>query len=94
MSADADAQEAHIGRTAIEEMFQLWQVDEERAEWMEDEEGLGFDWWPGDFTVQVRTSGPVANYDENEPDYRLSVRTALLKNVDNSSPKFFEVSVG
>ena len=35
MSADADAQEAHIGRTAIEEMFQLWQVDEERAEWTE-----------------------------------------------------------
>ena len=60
MSADPDAQEAHIGHTAIEEMFQLWQVDEERAEWTEDEEGLGFDWWPGDFTVQVRTSGPVA----------------------------------
>ena len=57
MSADADAREAHIGRTAIEEMFHLWQVDEERAEWREDEEGLGFDWWPGDFTVQVRDFG-------------------------------------
>ena len=44
--------------------------------------------------MQVRTSGPVANYDENEPDYRLSVRTALLKNVDNSSPQFFEGLAG
>jgi hypothetical protein len=44
--------------------------------------------------VRVRTSGPVANYDENEPDFRLSVRTALLKNVDNSGLKFFEGLAG
>lgn len=51
-----------IAVNAIKEIYQLWQVDANRAQWVGDKpspkEPYGFDWWPGDFKVAVRIFGP------------------------------------
>lgn len=78
---------------AIGTMLNLWQVEEDRIEWVGDasastifREGYGFDWWPGDFKVRVRVHGPHPELDF--PLYRLSVQTDFLRNVDVTTPKF------
>jgi hypothetical protein len=77
---------------AIRTIYDLWQVDSDCVEWAGHAAadtifkiGYGFDWWPGDFKVQVRVSGPHPEIDE--PVYRLSVRTDYLRNVNLSAPE-------
>lgn len=81
---------------AINTIYEMWMVDASRAEWIGDpsastlrREGYGFDWWPGDFKVEVRAKGPDPAVDF--PVYRLSVRTDYLCDVDVTDPKFKQV---
>jgi hypothetical protein len=71
---------------AIRTIHDLWKVDADCVEWVGDTSadtifkfGYGFDWWPGDFKVEVRVSGPHLELDE--PVYRLSARTDFLRDV-------------
>src|SRR4051812_18040268 len=74
----------HIAGEAIGKIAEIWRLDPHRTEWVGDlsperlrTEGYGFDWWPGDFKVQVRVHGPHPDVDD--PVYRLSVRTDFLR---------------
>jgi hypothetical protein len=76
---------------AIERIYDQWMVDPDCALWVGDpsdilREGFGFNWWPGDFKVEVRVNGPDPEIDD--PIYRLSVRTDFLCNVDVTTPTF------
>jgi hypothetical protein len=64
------------GREAVERIARLWQVDEDRLE----RTGHGFDWWPGRFRVSVTAHRSEAEDDRDA--WRLTVRTAFLKDVD------------
>jgi hypothetical protein len=83
-----------IPLNAIKTIREIWQVDSNGVlEWVGDTAadtilkfGYGFDWWPGDFKVEVRVSGPHPEIEE--PVYRLSVRTNFLRDVDVTTPKF------
>src|ERR1700719_3490962 len=74
---------------AIDRIYEQWMVDPDCARWAGDpsgtlREGYGFDWWPGDFKVEVRVDGPGPEIDD--PIYRLSVRTDFLCDVDVTTP--------
>jgi hypothetical protein len=82
-----------IAVSAIKEMYDLWQVDADRAQWVGDasatcilRDGYGFDWWPGDFKVSVRVFGPHPERDRVV--YRLSVTTDFLCDVDVTTSEF------
>ena len=82
-----------IAVAAIQQIYQLWQVDVDRALWVGDKpspfsEPYGFDWWPGDFRVAVRIFGPHPEW--SRPVYRLSVRSDCLKDVDIAAPSFLK----
>lgn len=70
--------EADPGLEALRRIAGLWRVDADRVIWGE----RGFDWWPGSFKVAVMAI-PVTEDQEQEegPAWRLSVRTAVLKEV-------------
>src|SRR3981081_4511229 len=74
-------------------IYDFWRVDADRARWMGDpsasgilRQGYGFDWWPGNFKIQVRASGPHPDLDL--PVYRLNVRTDFLCDVDVTTLEF------
>ena len=53
-----------IAVAAIRETYDVLKIDSDRMEWAGDtsadgifRNGYGFDWWPGDFKVQVRVFG-------------------------------------
>jgi hypothetical protein len=70
MSAKAD-----LGLDAVHRIAKLWMVDDDRIRWNDN----GFDWWPGRFKVSVRSE---KRQDESDgPAWRLTVRTALLKDI-------------
>jgi hypothetical protein len=87
-----------MARKAIRIIHDLWNVDPERVQWVNDIsdteafasalllEAYGFDCWPGSFKVQVRISGP--HLDLPLPILRLSVRTDFLRNVDVTAADF------
>lgn len=76
---------------AIQEIYQSWMITADRAQWVGEQpspsEPYGFDWWPGDFKVEVRAFGPHPEIEK--PTYRLSVQTDFLTEVDNRAPSFF-----
>jgi hypothetical protein len=87
------AENGGLAVDAIKTIYDLWMVDSDRSRWVGDasantllREGYGFDWWPGNFKVEVRVSGPHPEIDD--PIYRLSVRTDFLCEVDVTTPKF------
>jgi hypothetical protein len=64
-----------LGLEAVRRIAKLWLVESDRVRWVED----GFDWWPGRFRVSVRS---FKRPDETDgPVWRLTVRTAFLKDV-------------
>jgi hypothetical protein len=76
---------------AIDRIYDQWMVDPDCALWVGDpsdmvRQGYGFNWWPGDFKVQVRVDGPQREGDD--AIYRLSVRTDFLCDVDVTTPAF------
>ena len=82
-----------LAADAIKTIHDLWMVDPDRVRWVGDSsastilrEGYGFDWWPGDFKVEVRVYGPHPEIEY--PIYRISVRTDLLCNVDVTTTRF------
>ena len=81
-----------IAANAIKEIYQLWQVDANRAQWVGDKpsstEPYGFDWWPGDFKVAVRIFGPHPEL--GSPLYRLSTRSEHVLNVNVGDPSVLE----
>jgi hypothetical protein len=84
---------------AIRTIYDFWRVDADRAQWMGDpsasgllRQGYGFDWWPGDFKIQVRASGPHPDLDV--PVYRLNVRTDFLCDVDVTTLEFKRILSG
>jgi hypothetical protein len=80
----------NIAVNAIQEIYRLWQVDAHRMQWVGEKPSLtepyGFDWWPGDFKVDVRLFGPHPT--ESKPIYRLSVGCDYLTDVDVAAPSF------
>jgi hypothetical protein len=79
---------------AIDRIYDQWMVDPDCALWVGDpssmlRQGYGFDWWPGDFKVEVRVDGPQP--DVEDPIYRLSVRTDFLCDVDIAAPTFKQI---
>ena len=73
---------------AIRELYELWQVEPHQSQLVGKPNdlygsGFGFDWWPGDFKVQVRVQGGDTDF------CRLSVRTDFLRDVDRTKPEFF-----
>lgn len=87
----SDHSEWAIG--AIRTIHDFWQVESDCVEWVGDtdpdsifKQSYGFDWWPGDFKVSVRVSGPHPEIEE--PYYRLSVRTDYLRDVDVTTTEF------
>jgi hypothetical protein len=92
-----NSQELAIG--AIRTIYDLWKIDTDCVHWVGDtsaktilSEGYGFYWWPGDFKVEVRVSGPHPEIDY--PLYRLSVRTDFLCDVDVTTVKSQTISFG
>jgi hypothetical protein len=84
---------SEIAANAIKTIHDLWKIDSDCVEWVGDTSadtilkfGYGFDWWPGDFRVQVRVHGPHPELDV--PVYRLSAHTDFLRDVDVGSPDF------
>lgn len=82
-----------IAVQAIKTVYDLWSVDSDCVEWVGDatpdailNRGYGFDWWPGDFKVAVRVSGPHPEIEE--PVYRLSIRTDFLRGADATTTEF------
>jgi hypothetical protein len=78
---------------AIRTIHDLWKVDADCVEWVGDTSadtifkfGYGFDWWPGDFKVQIRVHGPHPELDQ--PIYRLSARTDFLRDIDVTTADF------
>ena len=89
-----NSEELAVG--AIKTIYDLWNIDASCMHWVGDtsaktilSEGYGFDWWPGDFKVAVRVSGPHPEIDY--PLYRLSVRTDFLCDVDVTTVKFNKI---
>ncbi len=72
------------GRSVVEGLHGFWQIDADQSRWNEDADGVGFDWWPGDFRVRVRVSKPPSGIAGAERSLKLSVRTDLLKGVEVS----------
>jgi hypothetical protein len=88
-----------LGVDAIKTIYDSWRVNADRAQWVGDpsvggllREGYGFDWWPGDFKVKVRVSGPHPELDH--PVFQLSVQTDFLCNVDVTTAKFKRILSG
>jgi hypothetical protein len=84
--------EGGVAIDAIHAIHDFWRVGADRVQWVGDpsaggllREGYGFDWWPGNFKIAVRVSGPHPELDR--PVFRLSVRTDLLRNVDVTTAK-------
>ena len=84
-----------IAVAAIREIYDVLKIDSDRTQWVGDtspdailREGYGFDWWPGDFKVSVRVSGPHPKLDKAV--YRLCVQTDFLCDVDVTTLKFKE----
>jgi hypothetical protein len=84
---------------AVKTIYDTWRVDADRAQWVGDpsaggllREGYGFDWWPGDFKVKVRVSGPHPELDR--PVFHLSVQTDFLCNVDVTTAEFKRIVSG
>lgn len=71
------------GRNVVEELHGSWQIGADQSVWMDDADGTGFDWRPGDFRVRVRASKPQGGVGA-ERSLKLSVRTDLLKGVEVS----------
>jgi hypothetical protein len=74
---------------AINKIYDQWMVDPDCSLWVGDtspgtilHEGFGFNWWPGDFKVEVRVTGPRPELAQ-EPIYRLTVRTDFLRDADH-----------
>jgi len=91
--------EVGLAVDAIKTIYDSWRVEADRAEWVGDpsaggllREGYGFDWWPGDFKVKVRASGPHPELDR--PVFHLSVQTDFLCNVDVTTPDFKRILSG
>jgi hypothetical protein len=86
--------DARLAVDAIDRIYDQWMVDPDCCLWVGDpsstlREGYGFDWWPGDFKVEVRANGPQPEIDD--PIYRLSVRTDFLCDVDVTTPAFKQI---
>lgn len=70
----------------VDEIRQRWQAEGDRLRWMGDvspkamqQEGYGFDWWPGDFKVSLRAMGPQPEDSvSGDPMFRLSLKTEIL----------------
>jgi hypothetical protein len=86
-----------LAAQAIGEIRQVWQVDADRMQTVGDPDhldgpGYGFDWWPGDFKVEVRAQ---AERDfkvdlRDRPMCRLSVTTDFLSGVDMTQSQIHE----
>ncbi|MDB5513904.1 MAG: hypothetical protein JWQ17_662 [Tardiphaga sp.] len=79
---------------AINRIHDLWMVDKDCVQWVGDasastlqHQGFGFNWWPGDFKVELRVTGPHPELGP-EPNYRLTVRTDFLRDADVTRPNF------
>jgi hypothetical protein len=79
---------------AVNKIYDQWMVDPDCSLWVGDtspgtilHEGFGFNWWPGDFKVEVRVTGPHPEL-ADEPIYRLTVRTDFLRDADVTTAKF------
>jgi hypothetical protein len=88
---------AELAVDAINTIYNMWMADRHCAIWIGDtsastilHEGFGFNWWPGDFKVAVRVTGPHPEI-APESTYRLSVRTDFLRDVDVTSPEFARI---
>jgi hypothetical protein len=78
---------------AIRELYELWQVEPHQSQLVGKPNdlygsGFGFDWWPGDFRVQVRVQGGDTDF------CRLNVRTDFLRGVDRTKPEFLKALAG
>jgi hypothetical protein len=85
--------QVEFARSGLREIYQLWQVDSDRSKIFGAEndlylDGFGFDWWPGDFKVQVRARANEA--DTKDQVYRLSVQTDFLVHVDTTQQKVID----
>lgn len=92
-AVDRRPKSARLAVDIVRTVYNLWKVDPGRARWVGDlspstllSGGYGFDWWPGDFKVEVRVCGPLPESDY--PEYCLSVRTDFLRNVDVTAANF------
>ena len=72
------------GLEAVKTIYKLWMVEDSRAVWGEH----GFEWWPGDFRVQV-TWEPEA-VDEEPKLHKITVRTEVLRDVPAHDPSFWK----
>jgi hypothetical protein len=80
------ATEQNIGKTSLQTIASIWQVDDSAIKWVDD----GFDWTPGSHVVRVRA---VPNESAATNDrWRVSVTTDFLSSVPIEDMKFVEAT--
>lgn len=84
---------SEMAHRILHRLAEAWQVDDNRIRWKEPtgSDALGFDWWPGDFCVGVRTN--VLNDSEVASVIRVVVCVDFLKNIDINSGRFERLSI-
>ena len=72
----------------LQRITEIWQIDPARQRWLPTDSSnvVGFDWWPGDFSVGVRAIPPPQGADHD--GFKLLVRTDFLKDVAITSERF------
>ncbi len=78
--------------SSLKYISDLWQVNAARTQWITPDAYnlMGFDWWPGDFCVRVRTIPPQDGICGD--GFKISIQTDFLKNVDIQSERFEEMT--
>lgn len=71
---------------ALRRIAELWQAEGPRLHWRPETDSQGFDWWPGDFKVQVRAHTPPSAVAVDT--IRLIVTTDFLRDIDPKNSRF------
>src|SRR5262245_33020922 len=78
-----------FGKQVLDRLVEIWRIDS-GIRWIKGgkDEPPGFDWWPGDFRVEVR----INRREEAAPERELKVvvSTDFLKDVPTESDHFAE----
>lgn len=76
----------------LQRIAEVWHVDGKRIVWSQETEwdAAGFDWWPGDFCVRVRAHHPREQ--SGDAEFKISIRTDLLKDVAIDSERFEQMA--